>query len=112
MAALLIDSSPDCVISKEGATPADDSVDFILQARYEDCAGIMTFGPGSTYGDEGAAADTGYYIVTWLGIGFMVVTLIMWMVYENRQLVGHVARIRGREPGGPPPQPGGVGGEA
>ena len=112
MAALLIDSSPDCVISKEGATPADDSVDFILQARYEDCAGIMTFGPGSTYGDEGAAADTGYYIVTWLGIGFMVVTLIMWMVYENRQLIGHVARIRGRETGGPPAQPGGVGGEA
>ena len=108
----MIDSAPDCVISKEGATPADDSVDFILQARYEDCAGFMTFGPGSTYGDEGAAADTGYYIVTWLGIGFMVVTLIMWMVYENRQLIGHVARIRGRETGGPPAQPGGVGGEA
>jgi hypothetical protein len=110
--ALLIDSAPDCVVSREGATPADDSVDFILQARYEDCAGFMTFGPGSTYGDEGTAAETGYYIVTWLGIGFMVVTLIMWMVYENRQLIGHVARIRGRETGGPPAQPGGVGGEA
>jgi hypothetical protein len=109
--ALLIDSSPDCVVSREGATPDDDSVDFILQARYEDCAGIMTFGPGSTYGDEGAAAETGYYIVTWLGITFMVATLIWWIVYENRQLVGHVARIRGRGTAGPPPQPGGVGGE-
>jgi hypothetical protein len=108
---LLIDSSPDCVVSKVGATPADDSADFILQARYEDCAGIMTFGPGSTYGDEGAAADTGYYIVTWLGIGFMVASLILWVVYENRQLVGHVGRIGGRGTAGPPPQPGGVGGE-
>jgi len=39
-----------------------------------------------------------------------LVTLIMWMAYENRQLIGHVGRIRGRD-GGPPPQPGGVGGE-
>jgi hypothetical protein len=109
--ALLIDSSPDCVVSREGATPDDDSVDFILQARYEDCAGFMTFGPGSTYGDEGAAAETGYYIVTWLGITFMVVSLIAWVVYENRQLVGHVTRIRGRDTTGVPPQPGGLGGE-
>jgi hypothetical protein len=109
--ALLIDSSPDCVVSREGATPADDSVDFILQARYEDCAGFMTFGPGSTYGDEGAAAETGYYIVTWLGITFMVVSLIAWVVYENRQLVGHVARIRGRGSTGVPHQQSGLGGE-
>ena len=42
----LIDSSPSCVISNEKAEPADDSADFILQANYEDCTGIMTFGPG------------------------------------------------------------------
>ena len=60
----LIDSSPGCVVSNEAAEPADDSADFILQANYEDCTGFMTFGPGSTYGDEGTAAETAYYILT------------------------------------------------
>ena len=107
MAALLIDSSPECVVSREGAEPADDSADFILQANYEDCAGIMTFGPGSTYGDEGAAAETAYYVLTWLGIVVMVLTLIAWVLYENRQLIGHVARLQ-RRPGrvGPDPETG------
>ncbi len=41
---------------------ADDSADFILQAAYEKCAGIMTFGPGSTYGEDGAGADGAYYV--------------------------------------------------
>jgi hypothetical protein len=105
----LIDSAPDCVISREGATPADDSADFILQARYEDCAGFGTFMPGSTYGDEGSGAETAYMILTWLGIVVTVAALVAWVLYENRQLVLHVARL-GR-PGppsseGPPPQPG------
>ena len=103
--ALLIDSSPECVISREGAEPADDSADFILQANYEDCAGFMTFGPGSTYGDEGAAAETAYYVLTWLGIVVMVIALIAWVVYENRQLIGHVARLQ-RKPGAVGPDPG------
>jgi hypothetical protein len=102
----LINSSPSCVIEREGATPADDSADFILQARYEDCAGFMTFGPGSTYGDEGAAAETVYYILTWLGIVVMVAALIAWVVYENRRLIAQAIRLRGREPIEPPQQPG------
>ena len=105
----LIDSAPDCVVSNEAAEPADDSADFILQANYEDCSGFMTFGPGSTYGDEGAAADTLYYILTVLGIVVTVAVLVAWVVYENRQLVGHVARFGAERPGdrGPPaPQPG------
>jgi hypothetical protein len=102
----LINSSPSCVIEREGATPADDSADFILQARYEDCAGFMTFGPGSTYGDEGTAAETAYYILTWVGIVVMVAALIAWVVYENRRLISHAIRLRGREPIEPPPQPG------
>jgi hypothetical protein len=105
----LIDSSPECVVSREGAEPADDSADFILQANYEDCAGFGTFMPGSTYGEEGASAETLYYILTWLGIVVTIAVLIAWIVYENRQLVGHVAR-HGRRPAGPdeppPPQPG------
>jgi hypothetical protein len=105
---LLIDSAPDCVVHGEGATPADDSVDFILQDRYADCAGFGTFMPGSTYGEDGSSAETLYYILTWLGIVVTVLALIAWVVYENRQLVGHVARIR--RPAGPdeppPAQPG------
>lgn len=102
----IINSSPSCVIERQGAPPADDSADFILQARYEDCAGFMTFGPGSTYGDEGTAAETAYYILTWLGITVMVVALIAWVLYENRRLISQAVRIRGRMPAEPPPQPG------
>jgi hypothetical protein len=105
----LIDSSPSCVVSREGAEPADDSADFILQANYEDCAGFGTFMPGSTYGDEGTGAETAYMILTWLGIVVTVAVLIAWVLYENRRLIGHVARIRRRGPvtdEGPPPQPG------
>ena len=103
---LLINSAPDCIVSNEVAEPADDSADFILQANFEDCAGFMTFGPGSTYGDEGASAETLYYVLTVLGMVVTLLALVAWVVYENRQLVGHVARIRGRGTGGPPPQPG------
>jgi hypothetical protein len=104
----LIDSSPSCVVSNEKAEPADDSADFILQANYEDCTGFMTFGPGSTYGDEGTAAETLYYLLTVLGIVVTVAALVAWVVYENRQLVGHVARFRGGgpTPASPAPQPG------
>jgi hypothetical protein len=103
----VIDSSPDCVTSVEGAEPADDSADFILQANYEDCAGFMTFGPGTTYGEGGAAADTAYYVLTWIGIAFMVAALIAWVVVENRRLIVHSAqlglrRLGGREGGEPP----------
>jgi hypothetical protein len=103
----LIDSSPGCVVSREGYD-ADDLSDFILQGNYEDCTGFMTFGPGSTYGDEGASAETLYYILTVLGILVTLAVLAAWVVYENRQLVGHVARFRMRGPAteGPPPQPG------
>src|SRR5918997_432427 len=109
---LIIDSSPSCVTNNEGAEPADDSADFILQANYQDCAGFMTFGPGSTYGDEGAGAETLYMILTWLGILVTLAVLAAWIIYENRQLVRHVARFGRPSPaveGGPPPQPGGVG---
>jgi hypothetical protein len=106
---LLIDSAPDCIVHREGATPPDDSLDFILQDRYADCAGFGTFMPGSTYGEDGSSAETLYYILTWLGIIVTVVALIAWMVYENRQLIGHVMRVRSRpaSPDDPPPaQPG------
>lgn len=97
----LIDSSPSCVVSNEAAEPADDTADFILQANYEDCAGFMTFGPGSTYGDEGTAAETAYYVLTVLGIAAMVIALVAWVIYENRTLVANVAKLRAMRAGGP-----------
>jgi len=91
----IIDSAPSCIVHVAGAKPADDSADFILQAAYDKCAGIMTFGPGTTYGDGGASAATSYYVLTWIGIAFMVLVLVAWVLFENRRLVGHVARLRG-----------------
>ena len=91
----IIDSAPSCITSVDGAKPADDSADFILQAAYENCAGIMTFGPGSTYGEGGASAAGAYYVLTWIGIIFMVGVLIAWMWTENRRLHGHRLRLRG-----------------
>jgi hypothetical protein len=92
----IINSAPDCVVHDLGAKPADDSADFIINAPYEECAGFMTFGPGSTYGPEGVGADTAYMILTWVGIAFMVVALIAWILYENRRLLAYAAsRVRG-----------------
>jgi hypothetical protein len=100
---LLIDSAPDCITHVEGAKPADDSADFILQANFEDCAGFMTFGPGSTYGDEGAAAATSYYVLIWIGAAVMVIAFIAWILVENRTLVSYAARnALGRGEGTPP----------
>ena len=108
----IIDSSPDCVTNNEGGEQfAEDGADFILQANYQDCAGFGTFMPGSTYGDEGSGAETLYMILTWLGILATLAALAAWVLYENRQLIRHVARFgdRGVPDEGPPPQPGGVG---
>ena len=82
----IIDSAPDCITNVGGAKPADDSADFIIQAAYENCAGFMTFGPGSTYGDEGAGAAGAYYVLTCIGIAVMVAVLVYWVVWENRRL--------------------------
>jgi len=99
----VIDSAPECVTKAAGSEAArvEDSADFILQANYEDCAGIMTFGPGSTFGPEGEAAETAYYILTWLGIAVTILALIAWVVFENRRLIAyHAARVGGKIPKG------------
>ena len=61
----IIDSAPDCVVSEEvdGTDEAsvtangEDSLDFVVGNNYfseeTPCSGFMTFGPGSTYGEEG-----------------------------------------------------------
>jgi hypothetical protein len=82
----IIDSAPDCIQNINGAQPPDDSADFILQKAYENCTGIMTFGPGSTYGEDGAGANGVYYVVTVIGIVVMVAVLIYWVYWENRRL--------------------------
>jgi hypothetical protein len=91
----IIDSAPSCITSVDGAKPADDSADFILQAAYENCAGFMTFGPGSTYGEEGAGAATSYMVLTWIGIAVMVAVLMSWVYFENRRLHAHRLILRG-----------------
>ena len=93
----IIDSAPECVTTVNGALPADDSADFIIQAAYEDCAGIMTFGPGTVYGEEGAAAAGAYYVLTWIGIIVMLAVLVGWVLYE--QPIRHVAALRPRDRG-------------
>jgi hypothetical protein len=87
----IIDSAPSCITNVGGAKPADDSADFILQAAYEKCAGIMTFGPGSTYGEDGSGAAGAYYVVTVLGILVMVAVLVYWVYWEDRRL--HARRL-------------------
>ena len=102
----IIDSAPDCISKIDGAKPPDDSADFIVQAAYLKCkdagGGIMTFGPGSAYGDEGHKAADAYYVLTYLGIVVMVAVLVAWVVYENRALLRHAARLSvpGRTGGG------------
>jgi hypothetical protein len=89
---LLIDSAPDCVTHVEGMEPADDSADFILQANYQDCAGFSTFGPGSTYGEDGAAAATQYYVLIWIGAAVVVAAFVLWFIVENRTLIAFAAK--------------------
>jgi hypothetical protein len=105
----IINSAPDCIVHKEGYN-ADDIADFVLQDNFKDCAGFMTFGPGSTYGDGGVGANGAYMVLTWVGIVFMVVALVGWVAYENRRVLAYAAANalgRGGPPAdGPPPQPG------
>ena len=97
----IIDSAPDCIIHINGARPATDSADFILQGAYLKCQGIMTFGPGSTYGKDGTGAAGSYMVLTWIGIIVMVAVIVAWVLYEDRRLWGHVARIRARDHSAP-----------
>ena len=85
---LLIDSSPDCIIARQGATPrGDDSA----TSSFSDIRGLRrlrTFVPGSTYGEDGSGAETGLLHRDLARHRVMVVMLIIWVVYENRRLVG------------------------
>ena len=36
----------------------------------------MTFGPGSTYGDDGVGGATAYLTLTWIGIVVMVIVFV------------------------------------
>ena len=93
----IIDSAPDCIAHINGAQPPDDSADFILQKAYENCAGIMTFGPGSTYGEDGAGAAGSYMVLTWIGIAVMVAVIVYWVMWENRRLLSFTPG-RNRDP--------------
>jgi len=95
----IINSAPDCISPDAGTEAArvEDSADFIMGDPYTECAGFMTFGPGSTYGPEGVGAESLYMVITWLGIALMLFTLIAWTLYENRRLITYAkARLGGR----------------
>jgi hypothetical protein len=102
----IINSAPDCITHIEGAKPADDSADFILQANYQDCAGFMTFGPGSTYGDGGAGAAGSYKVLLALGAVVMILAFVAWVVFENRRLIAYAASNALGRGDSQPPQPG------
>jgi hypothetical protein len=98
--AALIDSSPECVVNEEGYSE-DDIADFILNDNYEECASIMTFGPGSTYGPDGVGAAGAYVALTWIGIIFIVGCLVAWVWLEHRRLTGREVMLRNRDRGAP-----------
>jgi hypothetical protein len=93
----IIDSAPDCVTHAAKNDP-NDVADFILQQDYADCAGFMTFGPGSTWGDGGVSAATSYYFLIWIGAAVMVAAFVMWVVVEHRQLATFAGLRRGPTP--------------
>jgi hypothetical protein len=101
----IIDSAPDCVSSDPGTEEArvEDSADFVMGDPYTECTGFMTFGPGSTYGEDGVGAAGAYMVLTWIGIVVMVVVLLYWMAYENRKLVAYALGRRDPTPAGPQP---------
>jgi hypothetical protein len=109
--AAIIDSAPDCITREAGTEDArvEDSADFVIGNNFQDCAGFMTFGPGSTYetvDGPGTGAEGAYMLLTWLGIAFMVLALVAWFVYENRRLVAYSLGVgRGFDPPDVP-QPG------
>jgi hypothetical protein len=88
----IIDSAPSCVTSPGGIVEGDDA-DFVLNAAYEKCAGIMTFGPGSTYGEDGMGATTQYYILVILGMVVMVAAWVAWIAFEHHDLKQHDHRL-------------------
>ena len=85
----IIDSSPACVTHNTGAIPADDSTDFILQANYKDCAGFMTFGPGTVYGPDGHSAAGAYYALTYIGI-FVTIAVLIGVGRLREQAAGQI----------------------
>ncbi len=71
----------------------------------------MTFGPGSTYGDDGVGGATAYLTLTWIGIVVMVIVFIGWVWYENHRLTTFAKTGRGarRRRRGGPAEPGHLG---
>ena len=98
----IIDSAPDCVVSEEVdrtdeasvTANGEDSADFVVGDNYfseeTPCAGFMTFGPGTTYGEDGVGAEGAYMALTWIGIAVMVIALALWMAVENKRLSAFV----------------------
>jgi hypothetical protein len=98
----IIDSAPDCVQNVAHYVKGDEA-DFILQSAYEKCAGIMTFGPGTTYGEGGSAATSSYYVLTIIGMVVTAAAIVAWVIVEHRRLKAHVTRLNGTPVSAQPP---------
>jgi hypothetical protein len=74
---------------------------FPFEEFSEEITAFWTFGPQNS---------TGTYILTVLGIIFMIASLIGWVWLENRKLTAQAALLRAAgglpAPGGVPPGPG------
>lgn len=108
----IIDSAPNCITHASGAVKGDDA-DFILQATYAKCQGIMTFGHGTVYGDGGSAATSQYYILAVVGIIVTIVALVAWVAFEQSRFDVFANRKAGGADGiapasSRPPSPSGV----
>jgi hypothetical protein len=57
-----------------------------------DITTFWTFGPA--FGAEGGSL-TGTFVLTGIGMLIMVVSLIWWVVLENRKLTAQAERLRG-----------------
>ena len=98
----IIDSAPTASRASPAPSRADDSADFIIQAAYENCAGVHDVRPRGDLRGRGAGAARTYLVLTWIGIAVMVAVLVFWVSRRTagctrHRLIGCAAARRSLE---------------